>query len=294
MTIEPAAGIACEQFEKVDSASDGVGDCRRVAAFTASGRIEQAFEGVRDGSDTSKFNGLADIRGSPGAKSNGGIHAPEIVPPWGSLRLRRNRAHTAGSARHGKKSRHLEPKSGGRSARTRRGISTPRRAALEAGAGSRLAMRACKPDHAKYSRLHGYLGDAEKKLRSPSVDPANRDWHLTCSSWRHSDTGILLVGYGDHESLHGSVGVRLHTSDCATAVLGRRLCPTRQTGSRMRPDRWLHPCATVHVATVAPDKRGVNVRPMPRSASLPHFGDDRDAACACETRTGGSRGCIAG
>lgn len=79
MTIEPAAGIACEQFEKVDSASDGVGDCRRVAAFTASGRIEQAFEGVRDGSDTSKFNGLADIRGSPGAKSNGGIHAPEIV-----------------------------------------------------------------------------------------------------------------------------------------------------------------------------------------------------------------------
>lgn len=81
MAIEAAARVTREQFENVDPAGDGLRDRVRVAAFTTSGRIEQAFESIGDGADTSKFNGLTDIRGSMTAKSDGGIHVPEIVPP---------------------------------------------------------------------------------------------------------------------------------------------------------------------------------------------------------------------
>ena len=82
MAIEAAARVTREQFENVDPAGDGLRDRLWVATFATSGRIEQAFEGIRHSTDTSKFNGLTDIRGSMSAKSDGGIHVPEIVFRW--------------------------------------------------------------------------------------------------------------------------------------------------------------------------------------------------------------------
>ena len=72
--LEPAAGVAREQFEEIDAAGNRFRNQFPIATFAPGGGVEQPFERAGDHTDTAQFNGLRNIGDPAKSAGNGTVH----------------------------------------------------------------------------------------------------------------------------------------------------------------------------------------------------------------------------